>query len=413
MLDSVRARAFSWARLVRGELWAGGRGWILVFIAGGWLVVLGTRFVFPALLPPIRAEFEITNTTAGLMITGIWVAYAVMQFPAGVLSDRIGERDILLAGVLVASLSLGFIIASPTFGVFLLGAVLFGVGSGLFGPPRIIALSNVFPARDSTAIAVTFAAGSIGSAGLPAAAGVITGWFGWRAGFLAAIPLFVVALVGIWRYVPRRTTTASRAAEGSARHTMRRLRAAVTDPVIVRAWIAVSISLFIFQGLTAFLPTYLVEMKGFSTAMAAVVFGLFFVGGATAQPIAGAAADAFGQARVLVAIAGFGVVPLVALPFTTGVVPLVIVAVLLSIQLGLGPINEAYIAAALPDDVKGSGYGLIRTVHMGLGATGAVVIGVLADFGWFDEAFFVLAGLNLVMILLYWRFEEIDRSREM
>lgn len=48
-----------------------GRGWALVAIAVGWLLILGTRITIPVLLPGIKATFDIDNATAGFTITVI------------------------------------------------------------------------------------------------------------------------------------------------------------------------------------------------------------------------------------------------------------------------------------------------------------------------------------------------------
>jgi MFS family permease len=388
---------------VGGELRGDGRGWVLLFVAGGWFFVLGTRFVFPALLPEIKAAFAISNTTAGAAITAIWIAYAAVQFPAGAFSDRVGERLVLVVGVLVATVAVAAVVLAPTFLLFLLAAVLFGLGTGLYGPPRVIVLSNTFSDwdRDSTAIALTFAAGSLGSAALPFVGGRLATALDWRAGFAAVLLPFALVSVGLWRFLPEHASTAEKAAGQSVRVVARRLAATVTNRAVLLAWAGMSLSLFVFQGVTSFLPTYLVSAKGLSTGTAATVFGAFFVVGAVAQPASGALGDRFGRRRVLVALAGVGAVPLVLLPFGSGLPVLAALAVFLGVGLGLGPLNNAYIADAFPDDVQGAGYGFVRTFHMAIGSTGAVVVGYFADASLFDEAFLLLAGLSLVSMLLY------------
>lgn len=383
------------------ELWEDDKGWVLVFVAGGWFFVLGTRFVFPALLPEIKGTFGLSNTTAGAAITAIWIAYAAVQFPSGAFSDRVGERLVLVVSVLVATVAVGIVVLAPAFLPFLLGAVLFGLGTGLYGPPRVIVLSNTYSRRDSTAIALTFAAGSLGSAALPFVGGRLAAAFDWRAGFAAVLVPFLLVSVGLWRFLPEHASTVERAAEQSVGQVARRLASAVTDRSVLLAWAGMSLSLFVFQGVTSFLPTYLVSAKGLSTGTAATVFGVFFVVGAVAQPVSGALGDRFGRRRVLVALAGVGAVPLALLPFGYGLPVLAALAVFLGVRLGLGPLNNAYIADAFPSDIQGAGYGFVRTFHMAVGSTGAVVIGYMADASLFDEAFLLLAGLSLTSMVLY------------
>ena len=54
-------------------LWAGGTGRSLIVIAGGWGLLLGTRMIYPVLLPYFRDEFGLILTAAGFLVTILWV----------------------------------------------------------------------------------------------------------------------------------------------------------------------------------------------------------------------------------------------------------------------------------------------------------------------------------------------------
>lgn len=393
-------------------LYGGGQGRVLVAIAFGWLFIFGIRFVFPTLLPYFSVEFELSNAAAGSIITAIWVAYAAAQLPAGVLSDYLNERNILIASMVVTFASIGLVVTLQSLLAFIIASVLFGLGTGLYAPPRIIALSNVFTQRDSTAIALTFAAGSVGSAVLPFIAGIISQRFGWRAGFSFALPMLILLGIGLWWAVPIETynsapvnTDGGTSAESDHdwMAVVVHLIQAVSDRAIILAWAGIAMSLFIFQGITSFLPAYLLVAKNLSGSTAAMMLSIFFLCGSLCQPVAGVLADRYGQGMVLASIAGATVLPLLALPLVGGVRPLALLSGILGIRLGLGPVNNAYIVAALPDDVQGAGYGLIRTIHIVIGSTGAVFVGIFADQGLFDEAFVVLAGISAVAALLYFQ----------
>lgn len=57
---------------------ADGRGPVLAVVALGWLLVSGTRFVVPALLPQIKTTFAVSNTAAGFAVTLVWLTYAAL-----------------------------------------------------------------------------------------------------------------------------------------------------------------------------------------------------------------------------------------------------------------------------------------------------------------------------------------------
>lgn len=404
MVSEYVRRGAARARTVGADLRGGGKGWVLVTVAIGWTFLLGTRFVFSPLLPQYRAEFGISNTTAGFAITAVWIAYAAVQFPSGVVSDRFGERRVLVAAAVGAVVSIAVITTTPSFLVFVLGGVLFGLGTGFYAPPRVTVLSNTFPERSSMALGLTFAAGSIGAASLPFLAGQVSAVGGWRAGFGFVLPGLVVVALALWWAVPEGTSSdGTNATEGDPREALARVLEAVSDRAVLLAWGGIALSLFIFQGLTAFLPAYLVAEKGLSEGTAAALYGLFFVTGAVAQPVAGLLADEFGQGTVLAALATFTVFPLVATPFVGTLPLLAILCILLGFRLGLGPINNGYIVDALPADVEGAGYGFVRTFHMVIGSTGAVVVGAMADRGLFDESFYLLAAISFVTVFIYIR----------
>ncbi|MFB9808311.1 MFS transporter [Haladaptatus pallidirubidus] len=197
---SVTSHLQTTVRGLRGD----GRGWVLTAVALGWAFTLGLRFLVPALLPQIKSAFEVTNATAGLAITALWVGYALMQFPAGVLINRVGERTLLTTSLCLSGISLCLIGLSPVFVVFFAGSTAFGLGSGLYGPSRGTVLSRTYTRNAGAAFGVTLAVGSIGSAVLPNLATSMVDAVGWRP-ILAclSVPFFVVAVLA-WRVIPER-----------------------------------------------------------------------------------------------------------------------------------------------------------------------------------------------------------------
>ena len=404
----MRARIGALTRALAGD----GRGWTLSSVAFGWFLVVGTMLALPAVLPFVKETYGIDNATAGLAVTLLWIAYTATQFPAGLLTDRLGERTVLVMGLTVGCAGVGLLAGAPVFLVFLAACVVLGLGNGLYPTPRVTTLSATYPEHDSTALGFVMAAGNVGGAVLPFAVGAIAVAVGWQFGYLLAVPLFVVGGLALWVTAPRRTASSevepadvadSADADGEDGATptddsdglVHRLLAAVRDRRVMLIAVAVSLTFFTFQGLTAFLTTYLVSVKGIAPGAAATLFGLLFTVAAVSQPLAGYAASEIGDRVVLVSITAFYALVLAALPFAGGAAVPLLVAVL-GTQRGTVPVVNAYVAAVLPPDVRGAGYGLLRTIFTGVAATGAVVVGVLADADLFDEAFFVLGALAAI-----------------
>lgn len=388
-------RARSSLAALRGD----GRGWVLVAVSGGWLLGLGIRLVFPAVLPQIRTAFGMSLSTAGLVLSALWVGYALMQFPGGLAADRFGERTALVAGLLVAVAGVAGVVTAPGVGAFLAGTVLVGVGVGLFGTTRITVLADVFPERSGTAIGVNQAAGNVGTTVMPSAAGLLAASAGWRWGFAVAVPAFLIVAALLWRTVPARTSAPAGFDRRAPRAALADLRRAVSHPPVVLVTVTMTLASFLYQGFTGFYPTYLAAEKGFDTATAATLLGAFFAAAVVVQPVAGAARDRFGARPTLVGVLVTTAALLAALPFVRGLVPVVLLTVLMSVQLAFWPVGNAYVVDVVPDEIQGTAVGLSRTLFLLVGATGPAFVGVAADAGRFDGAFLALAAVALVAVI--------------
>ncbi|WP_254279605.1 MFS transporter [Haloarcula marina] len=371
---------------------------LLGAVAAGWFLVLGMRFVIPAILPTISDEFGVSNAAAGLAVTVLWLTYAVMQFPTGALIDRVGERTLLVAGAALSGTGLLAYFVSPTFALFLLATAAFGLGTGLYGPTRGTVLSRTFDAREGTAFGAVMAAGSVGAAALPFLAAAVTIRYGWRVALAGAAPLFFVVAVALWLSISDRPT----ATDG--RHLLTDLRsvvAGIRHRGLLLAVVGATLMLFAFQAVTAFLTTYLVTVKTLDQSTAGALLSVLFVGGAVSQSVTGRLADRYGSPSVLTAVALVSAVPLALLPRLEGEVALAAGAALVGIRMSAGPLSNAYIVDTLPDSVEGTGWGLLRTCFFAIGSLGSTVVGVLADRSLFDTAFYLLAALTLAAAVVY------------
>ena len=380
---------------LRGE----GRGWLLLSVAVGWFFVLGMRFAVPGILPTITDDFTVSASEAGLAVTVLWVTYAAMQFPAGYFADRLGERVLLVAGLLVSAVGLVSYIFTPTFGLFVLATGVFGLGSGLYGPPRGTVISKTYDDNDGAAFGLMLAAGSVGAAALPAAAAVAVTSVGWRTAVGVVAPVFLLSAAAVWWAVPDTRIRADGEGDGADRSmgdAVRAAAAAVRDRRIALAVAGATLMLFAFQAATAFLTTYLTATGRFTQGTAGAVLGVLFLVGAASQFAGGGLADRFGTPRVLVGIGAASVVPLAALPLVEGRLALGAVGALVGVRMAVGPVSNAYIIALLPDDVQGTAWGALRTGFFIVGSFGSTVVGYMADAGLFDLAFYMLAGITAV-----------------
>ena len=153
------------------------------------------RLAISPLVPRITAEFGVTNATVGLALSGMWLTYALMQFPSGVLGDRYGERLVILTAVGATAVASLLIALSPSIGVFMLFTVVLGAGAGLHYSVATTFLAKQFD-DIGRAIGVHVAGGPIAGLAAPPLAVFVGSRFGWRAGILlgtaVAVPVFAL-----------------------------------------------------------------------------------------------------------------------------------------------------------------------------------------------------------------------------
>lgn len=395
-------RAAHDARGVVDELGGDGRGKILVVVAIGWFLSIGIRFSYPALVPFFRGEFGFDLKMAGLLLSGLWAAYALGQFPGGLAGDRYGEGTILVTSTVVAAIMLLVVVLSTELWMLFVGTLGFGIATSLYGPTRFTILTDVFGDRAGTAVGLSHASGSVGNTVLPVLAAGIASYASWRAGLGIMIPVFVVVAIALAVFVPTRTSPSSRTNSGSSLRTIRRIAAGISVrgiPVVLAIQILIG---FVSQGFLGFYPTYLIEVKGFSPGMATALFGLYFAIAIVIQPLTGLSTDRFGSRSTLAVLLGAYFVGLAALYFAQSILQMLVLTVLLSHRNGMGVITNTIIADRLFDDVKGSGLGLLRSTWILIGAAGPVVVGLLGDVGLFSQVFLLLAlGAGIAALLTF------------
>ncbi|UWG51786.1 MFS family permease [Halalkaliarchaeum sp. AArc-CO] len=383
-----------------------GKGKLLVPIAVGWGLLIGTRMIYPVLLPSLRRSFDLDLATAGLLVTVIWLGSAIGQLPSGMLADRFSERSVMVSSTLVVSGALVAVVFAPTASVLFAATGLVGLGLSLYPIARITILTEIYPDRLGSALGVTMATGDLGQTVLPPLAGVLAAALAWQVGFAFVIPfLFLLALV-LWITLPNPTPQESDG-EGLSRERARYVLGELNDPALIFMTVVLFLFIFIWQTFSAFYPTYLAEQKGLSPSLAGGLFGLFFAFGVVVKPLAGSAYDRVGM-RTSLAVALVGpVFGLFLLPAVDGFWPLVGITALVSTMLGTGAITQSYLSELFADDMRGTGLGIVRTTAATLGAAGPVVFGAIADRGYFDEGYLLLGAIMVVVILLTLRMPEV------
>jgi MFS family permease len=167
--------------------------------------------------------------------------------------------------------------------------------------------------------------------------------------------------------------------------------------------------MFLYQSVTGFLPTYLVARKGLEPGTAAALYSFFYVCAIAVQFLSGVVADRHGNRPAIAGFLALSVPGFVLLTVAVSVPLILVSVVLVSGVLGALPPVNAVGVGALPEAIRGSGFGLLRTFYMVVGATGPPLVGLFGEAGWFDLAFLLLGAIALATAFWGVSFQRIGR----
>lgn len=369
---------------------------VLALCLAAFFATMFARLVVSPVVPALTEAFGVSNASVGFALSAMWGAYALTQFPSGVLADRFGERRIIL-GSMALTVAAGLLLAAtPSYPAFVALVLLLGAGTGLHYSVGTTLVTKQF-AGTGRAIGVHAVGAPLAGLVAPLLAAAIAVRYGWRSVFLPAAAVAAIAFLSVYAAV-RPTAPARPDLALRERFRPTSIVALLTRPQIAFTTLLAVLTTFTWQASASFYPAYLVATRGLSVGAASALFSLYFVVLGLAQPVAGWASDRFGRdaATALVAllgVAGFGTLTLVrSMPATVAAVATTGVAMAWT-----GPIQSRFMDD-LSDAERGTAFGLVRTVYMLLGALGSGAVGWLADVAGWGPAFGLLAVLMGVVL---------------
>lgn len=362
------------------------------------MATMVARLAISPLIPAITSDFGVSNAAVGLALSLMWGAYALAQFPSGILGDRFGEQAIILSAVGLTGFGSLFLAIAPTYGFFVFFAIVLGGGAGLHYTVATTLLTKQF---ENIGRAVGFHITGSPVAGLvaPVAAAMIGAQFGWRAGMLlgAAVALPTFGLIA-WKIRP---TEPERPEQSMRRRfTVGSMAGFLSRPPIVFSTLLALLCAFVWQATASFLPIFFVAEKGLSPTLSSVLFSTYFVAHGVTQPLLGALSDRIGRDPTVALAMAVGVVGYGSLTVGNSLVILGLGVISIGLAMSWGAPLQSRIMDLFTADEQGAGFGLVRTVYMTTGALGSVVVGFVADVGSWTASFGLLTTILSIVLAL-------------
>lgn len=348
-------------------------------------------------LPLIRADLGLSFSQAGLLAAVATLSYALMQVPAGILSDRMRPKVLFGIGLLGTN-ALAIIFAlSDSYSVMLVTQAVAGVFRALMFIPGMLLITRHFSeAKRATAMGLFVAGGFSSNIVVNLLGPILVGPLGWQWIIALSSILGLVVAAAFWLLgddgPPRDHGDTSRAATGWVWRT--------------RAWWLLGIiqysRLSIVAGVGFWIPAFLIEERGFSLAAAGLVVALSSAITAPANIGGGILSDRLGRPLLVIGTALGALALLLALIGVVTVSPVLVALILITalvIQVYFGPLF------AVPRALFGPGLAGLSSgfgnfcANVG-GFTSVLLLGVLKDAtGGFGVGFLLLAGLAVIGFL--------------
>jgi len=176
-----------------------------------WTMALAYVFVYfhrqcPAVVAlDLQQAFQTSAGTLGLLASAYFYPYALLQLPAGLLSDSLGPRKtatIFLVIAAAGSILFGF---ASTVEIAVAARVMVGIGVAMVFIPTTKIVAQWFRAREfAFMMAILITMGGVGVYLATKPLAIFSGWAGWRASFEVIGLATLVLTILVWLIVRNR-----------------------------------------------------------------------------------------------------------------------------------------------------------------------------------------------------------------
>ena len=362
-----------------------------------------SQLILAPLFPLLKAEFGVSYTQLGFVLTVFFIVSCAVQTLSGFLVDKVGPRPVLLGGLgLLVIAAFGYASAGSYAGLTL-WAVVAGVGNGVFHPVDYTLLNRkVAKSRLGHAYSAHGITGTLGWALAPVMVVPLGAHFGWRVALASAGGLAAAVWLLIW-WQRERLALEVAAPKPAVAH----LPIPEGDFDFLRipaVWVCFGFFFFYAGALSAvqaFAPEAARQLHAVPVAWIASCLTIYMLGSASGMVLGGfLAADPTRVERVVGA--GMGLAACIAL--TLGLAPLPAWSVPLLFGLmgaasgASGPSRDMLVKRSTPDNASGRVFGVVYS-GLDIGqAIAPLLFGRLMDAQHYSSVFIGLAAVQMMLI---------------
>ena len=377
---------------------------MLLCIMGGLAICSSTMAKNPV-LPLFIRSLDVPISTVGFIAAASTVVGIVVSLQAGILSDIIGRRRvILIAATVFATAPFLYLLVSQPWHLVVI-RVYHGFATAILGPVAMAAVADTYDKNRGEKMGTYSSATMVGRFIAPFVGGALIfgNNFDWV--YLVTGVMGVLALLAALR-LPLSVHTSMSAGQVLKRERSelwKDILTVVRHPGILLTSLVEAVQYFAFGCLEVFIPIYLNEQAGFSTLSIGALFTIQIVVATLTKPLMGRLSDRYGRGVMII---GGLVLSGITMAFMTYSQNYLLLAILIGL-FGLGLATVTASTSALIADLSnyysyGSALGIESSI-MDIGhSTGPMVGGLLISALHYNTAFGIVGGSLVVASIVFW-----------
>jgi MFS family permease len=266
------------------------------------------RMVVTSLFPFLRADWNLTDTQCGMMVSAVYWSIVALTFPVSILVDRWSRRKTIGIMAVVWSVATGMCALTKTLPQLLTARTFIGIGEAGYAPGGTAMIAGLYPQeKRSWMMGLWNASIPLGSAIGIALGGIIATHWGWRHAFgLVAIPGLIVAILFFFVKDYKTVGLVKTAKVSDLKKERKEVAMSIRDmfneflnkPSLIFTYFGMAGVVFTTTSLLTWLPTYFHRVQGLPESQAGIKSSAIMVLALIGAPLGGYIADRWRKKKV-------------------------------------------------------------------------------------------------------------------
>jgi len=343
------------------------------------LVLLGLSMVSP-ILPTYAENFQVSYTLVGFVVSAFAITRMLLDMPAGLLSRRYDKKKIMIAGLLLISVSSVLAGFAQDYITLVIARMIEGAGSALYVTTATVFLAQISgEEKRGQWMSLYMGLLLLGAIFGPTFGGIIAAIYDIRAPFFAYA---IVTGLGVLPtlVLPKLANSGNVSSSLNLREIGRDMRQVLSNPSFLLVTFAVFTMFLLRTGVrTTLVPLFAANNLG----MDEFSIGLILTVGAITTAITivpmGKISDRIGRKIPLAICLIFSAGATLLIPLSTDLQTLIIALAVYGAVIGLSGPGAAYVTDVSPQDKLEISMGLYRMISDFGFVVGPLLLGFLAD----------------------------------